>query len=1200
MRKITVFAAAFALISLLCTAVAFASPPCPGERKLTQPEGQELTATLKGDEWMHWYETEQGDVIVRGEDGWWRYAKLADGKLAPLEARAGRDERPADAATGQGLKKAVEKIGSVTESTALPEISSKLKAGGVTSPGGPQKLLVILISFTDIAASQSDAYWSGKMFADYSAYPTKTDANSSVNDYYKEVSGGKFWFVPAAETSGTANDGVIRVTLNRAHPSYSDSTFNNDSWTVASECLAAADGQINYAEFDANGNGVITPDELHIVMILAGYEQAYGDYDKAVWAHSFGLYGSWLKQLDGVYVGGDYTQQGETHTNHPATIGVLAHELGHSLGLPDLYDYGYDSLGLGVYSLMAGGSWEFNGGSNYGSSPTHLDAWCKYLLGFVTPSVQTGGIHALNAISTGSYNVITVPTTDPKQYFMLENRQRNWGYDKPLYYECKSGGVAIYHIDTSVLDACTATYGSWYRINDNETHKAVDLEEANQGVLGYSELDGYYNPWEAYGGQYNHLYRTGDTAIAGAFTAGASPSSNLYDGSASGVNITVTSASAATMQVSLGLQVNGVTADKPSPQKQFRTVRWTCLTEGSGSVTYKFDVYRDSVRTGGTDAYTSQAWFDWTPDAAGAYTITASVLAEGVSAPIVCSAGFAIEADVTPPVILVTSGGAAVPSGAVVRGSVAATATDPEGGTLAALSYSLNGGVPVAGWPAEFTADGAYALTAIDRAGNTATFAFAVDRTAPVITAASGTALANGMTAGTAVTVSVSEPNPGSVAATRDGAAYTWPAGGVFTESGIYIVTATDAVGNASSFRFAIYPNGDKLQVTAGGAYLIHGDATVSDISIQLTDASWSVEVRVGGMTLQAWQGAEPHVFTAEGVYSVTATGASGSLTMNFTVDRSAPVISARNALNAVVKAGSIHTSSVTVSVYDITGASNAAVRDGAAYAWPSGGRFTEDGRYTVTATDFAGHAASFSFSIDLKAPVIAVNAGGARVGNKGYARTNATAVVTDVSAVKKTVRKNGRNMAWPSGGVFKAEGVYVITAIDKYKRKSTFTFTVDKSAPAIKGSPKLVNGKHYRSIVTVTVSDKYLSAKSVTKNGVAIAWPRRNRFTASGSYTVMARDKAGNMRTLSFVIDRTVPYVYVVTLSGSSVKRSGAAYGGVIVTVSDQWLAGKSVKLGARTIAWPSNSKFTRKGAYTVTARDRAGNTTTFRFTVK
>ena len=39
------------------------------------------------------------------------------------------------------------------------------------------------------------------------------------------------------------------------------------------------------------------------------------------------------------------------------SIGVFCHEYGHQLGMPDLYDTDYSGNGLGLFCLMAAGSW---------------------------------------------------------------------------------------------------------------------------------------------------------------------------------------------------------------------------------------------------------------------------------------------------------------------------------------------------------------------------------------------------------------------------------------------------------------------------------------------------------------------------------------------------------------------------------------------------------------------------------------------------------------------------------------------------------------------------------------------------------------------------------------------------------------------------------------------------------------------------
>jgi M6 family metalloprotease-like protein len=61
-------------------------------------------------------------------------------------------------------------------------------------------------------------------------------------------------------------------------------------------------------------------------------------------------------------------------------IGVFCHELGHILGLPDLYDVNGGGSGVGRWSLMGSGNW------NTPEKPAHFDAWCKQELGWMTPT----------------------------------------------------------------------------------------------------------------------------------------------------------------------------------------------------------------------------------------------------------------------------------------------------------------------------------------------------------------------------------------------------------------------------------------------------------------------------------------------------------------------------------------------------------------------------------------------------------------------------------------------------------------------------------------------------------------------------------------------------------------------------------------------------------------------------------------------
>ena len=157
-----------------------------------------------------------------------------------------------------------------------------------------------------------------------------------------------------------------------------------------------------------------------------------------------------------------------------------AHEYGHVLGLPDQYDYGYESNGTGIYSLMGYGSW-----NTYppvpilsGNSPAHLDAWSKYRLGFVTPvdvghSASVGAVLPPVETSPTVYKMV-VPNSGGKEYFLLENRQRI-GFDQGLWHSAYDAagtlrayaihGLAIYHIDDVVLSR------NYWRPNEAENWK---------------------------------------------------------------------------------------------------------------------------------------------------------------------------------------------------------------------------------------------------------------------------------------------------------------------------------------------------------------------------------------------------------------------------------------------------------------------------------------------------------------------------------------------------------------------------------------------------------------------------------------------------------------------------------------------------------------------------------------------------------
>ena len=161
-------------------------------------------------------------------------------------------------------------------------------------------------------------------------------------------------------------------------------------------------------------------------------------------------------------------------------LGVLCHEIGHLLGLPDLHEYIDAGFSVGSWDLMGLGAWGFSGlGNDVGSAPTAFGAWSKLQLGWEKASTldSSGNAYALRPVhSTGE--IYKFPTEKTLEYYLMEFR------DGPT--ESFAGmnsvwsGALIWHIDES---GWLATHAS------NIIHPLAKIEEADgNDSLGRSTL----------------------------------------------------------------------------------------------------------------------------------------------------------------------------------------------------------------------------------------------------------------------------------------------------------------------------------------------------------------------------------------------------------------------------------------------------------------------------------------------------------------------------------------------------------------------------------------------------------------------------------------------------------------------------------------------------------------------------------------
>ena len=166
--------------------------------------------------------------------------------------------------------------------------------------------------------------------------------------------------------------------------------------------LSAADPSFPWADYDVEDQGdvdgdgnVLEPDGIidHVVLVHAGEDKSGGggaEGPYAIWAHSSAVAGG--APVPGTNLRlSNYIVQPED-----SGVGVFAHEYGHDLGLPDLYDTasGGDS-DVDFWDLMSSGS---HSGPIFQSIPTHMGIWDKWVLGWADPVVVNPGDKARTVV----------------------------------------------------------------------------------------------------------------------------------------------------------------------------------------------------------------------------------------------------------------------------------------------------------------------------------------------------------------------------------------------------------------------------------------------------------------------------------------------------------------------------------------------------------------------------------------------------------------------------------------------------------------------------------------------------------------------------------------------------------------------------------------------------------------------------------
>lgn len=401
------------LLLALFPIMAGAVPAYPRLILKKQANGRSLRTFLFGDEYGHYYTTEDGAILSEGTDGLLYYSELTqDGAVKPSSVLANNAEsrdmtekelvaRQDRAAILNAFQSRREKALQSMRHASHPVESKALTKGTVNG-------LVILVEYQDIKFSISSPNLVFDQLYNTDNY-TGDYATGSVRDYFIDQSDGAF--TPHFDIVGP-----VTLPHDRAYYGMEE----KGAEMIIDACKKAKEVcHTDFSKYDADGDGYVD----FVFVVYAGYGEAQGGPTESVWPKAVDLtYENW-KTFDGLYLGKSACTC-ELHGNSGAQldgIGTCCHEFSHILGLPDVYDTSTAATGFGMsdWDVMDHGCY-----NNDSKTPAGYTAMDKYTVGWLTPKTLLPAKDIrLNDLQTANEAYFIVNPSNKREFYTLENRQ---------------------------------------------------------------------------------------------------------------------------------------------------------------------------------------------------------------------------------------------------------------------------------------------------------------------------------------------------------------------------------------------------------------------------------------------------------------------------------------------------------------------------------------------------------------------------------------------------------------------------------------------------------------------------------------------------------------------------------------------------------------------------------------------------------
>ncbi len=419
-------------------------------------DGSTVRVELRGDEFAHWYASEDGTCYQRIEGS--DVFKKAD-KADILKAGEAKRAKVREIQT-ERAKKSVARMGVM---------------GGDHDPYvGEKRCLVFLINFADkkFEAAHDSTYY--VRMTNEENFTDDYGNTKSVKDFFKNQSYGN-----------------LDITFDVIGPidmpenSFYYAGYNGVDKVTEMVRTAVQEGNkrgVDFSKYDWDKNGEVE----QMFFLYAGHGRAsYSGDNTTIWPHMYYLsQGGGKMYVDGVYLD-TYACSNELSglaaSGKGDGIGTMCHEFSHCMGLPDMYDTLYGgNYGMNRWDIMDQGS--YNGGGS-GYTPAGYTSYERMYCGWLAPKELTEEteVSGMKGLTEGGEAYVIYNKKNNNEYYLLENRTPV-GFDAGL----PGSGMLILHVDfnSSVWQSNMVNTNSYYNDHQRCTVIPADNIQSSNSAAG--------------------------------------------------------------------------------------------------------------------------------------------------------------------------------------------------------------------------------------------------------------------------------------------------------------------------------------------------------------------------------------------------------------------------------------------------------------------------------------------------------------------------------------------------------------------------------------------------------------------------------------------------------------------------------------------------------------------------------------------